>query len=218
MFLTGSIHVTMAGRTLAISIRMWIGELSMGAVSVHNCKSILLEQVKNSMENVENCPKLSICLSTYNRAKFIEETLDSIFSQDGISEVEVVIVNGASPDDTDARIAPYLPKHPNLHYYRETQNSGVDGDYDKAVQFANGEYCWLMTDDDLMESGAVLQVLTLIKGAYDLVVVNAECWNADFTKNLQTRMIKTTEDRIYSQNDSDAILAELATCLSFKAA
>ena len=43
-------------------------------------------------------PKLSICMATYNRGKFIGLTLDSIMSQMR-SDVELIVVDGASPDD-----------------------------------------------------------------------------------------------------------------------
>jgi glycosyltransferase involved in cell wall biosynthesis len=81
--------------------------------------------------------KLSICIATYNREKFIAETLDSILSQMQPG-IEVVIVDGASPDNTCQVIAPYLQRYPEIHYYRELENSGVDMDYDKAVVYAKG--------------------------------------------------------------------------------
>ena len=45
----------------------------------------------------------------------------------------------------------YLEPGRPLRYFRESVNSGVDRDYDKAVGYASGEYCWLMTDDDLLQ-------------------------------------------------------------------
>ena len=77
-------------------------------------------------------PRLTICIATYNRAKFIGETLDSILSQMHLG-VELVIVDGASPDNTPEVMAEYTSQYPALRYYRETENSGIDGDYDKAI-------------------------------------------------------------------------------------
>jgi dolichol-phosphate mannosyltransferase len=43
-------------------------------------------------------PKISIILSTYNEAHFIEKTLNSIF--DSLTDVEVIIVDDSSTDET----------------------------------------------------------------------------------------------------------------------
>lgn len=153
-------------------------------------------------------------MATYNRALFIGRTLDSILDQIQPG-VELLIVDGASPDDTREVIASYLGRHPNIRYYREEVNSGVDGDYDKAVSYAHGDYCWLMTDDDLLKPGAVKVVLNAIEGDPDLVVLNSEVRNADFSTVLTSRFIQLEQDKSYRSNEMDALFAETAGALSF---
>jgi len=159
-------------------------------------------------------PKLSICIATYNRGKFIGETLDSILSQMPPS-VELVIVDGASPDNTPEVMAQYLLDHPEIRYYREQENSGIDRDYDKAIGYARGEYCWLMTDDDLMHAGAISRVLDSLDTNPDLVVVNAEVQNADFTTVLNASFLKISSDREYGEKDNEKFFSEVASYLSF---
>ena len=154
-------------------------------------------------------PKLSICVATYNRGKFIGETLDSILCQ-SMQGVEIVVVDGASPDNTPEVMAPYLSAHPEIRYFREQENSGVDRDYDKAVAYATGEYCWLMTDDDLLRPGAVSRVLERIDGSPDLVVVNAEVRNYDFSIVLQERILDFSGDREYGAEDGEKFFSEAA--------
>jgi len=158
--------------------------------------------------------KLSICITTYNRGRFIGETLDSILGQ-MVSGVELVIVDGASPDNTHEVMAQYLLRYPEIRYFREQANSGVDGDYDKAVGYARGEYCWLMTDDDLLCPKAIPRVLESINGVFDLVVVNAEVRNVDFSRVLETRLLKFTSDREYATKDGEIFFSEVANYLSF---
>jgi glycosyltransferase involved in cell wall biosynthesis len=158
--------------------------------------------------------RLSICMATYNRALFIGRTLDSIIDQIQPG-VELLIVDGASPDATREVIAEYIGKSVNIRYYREDFNSGVDGDYEKAVSYARGDYCWLMTDDDLLKPGAVQIVLDAIDGDPDLVVLNSEVRNADLSTVLTPRFIQLKHDKVYCSKDMDTLFEETAGALSF---
>ncbi len=158
--------------------------------------------------------KLSICMATFNRGKFIGETLDSILTQMD-SRVELVVVDGASPDNTPEVMAQYLSRYPEIRYYREQTNSGVDADYDKAVGYAKGEYCWLMTDDDLLRPGAISRVLTELQGGQDLVVVNAQIRNADLSEIFQESLFKTCSDKQYDLRDGESFFSEMTESLSF---
>lgn len=153
-------------------------------------------------------------MATFNRSQYISETLDSILKEipDG---VELVIVNGASPDNTDEVVAPYLLKYPQISYYHEKKNSGVDEDFDKAVNYASGEYCWLMPDDDLIIPGAISSILKALQEKPDLVVINSECWNANFSKNLHTKMLSIKKDERYTTSDNEQSFLDLARCLSY---
>jgi glycosyltransferase involved in cell wall biosynthesis len=158
--------------------------------------------------------KLSVCIATYKRAAFIGETLDSILGQ-MTAEVELVVVDGASPDDTPEVVARVAAGHPGLRYYREKVNSGVDGDYDKAVSYAAGKYCWLMTDDDVLVPGAVSRVLAALDGRADLVVVNSEVRNLDLTVRLASPRLGVYEDLEYGAGRREEFFARTATYLSF---
>ena len=158
--------------------------------------------------------KLSICLATYNRGKFIGETLDSILSQMH-SGIELIVVDGASPDNTPEIMAQYVLRYPQIRYYREQENSGIDKDYDKAVGYAVGEYCWLMTDDDLLQPKAVARVLDALKEKPELVVVNAEIRNANLSGVLQSRRWQIIEDRQYKTGETAAFFREAGDYLSF---
>lgn len=158
-------------------------------------------------------PRLSICIATYNRGSFIAQTLDSFIEQLG-DRVELVVVDGASPDDTPSVIEHYVRPDRALRYFRESVNSGVDADYDKAVCYARGDYCWLMTDDDLLVPGALDCVLRALDDGPDLVVVNSQVLTADFSMVLTERLLKLRNGREYD-NGSEDFFVDAANYLSF---
>lgn len=158
--------------------------------------------------------KLSICIATYKRGHVIAETLDSIVCQLE-DDVEVVIVDGASPDHTREVVAPYVNAFANVRYIREETNSGVDQDYDKAVEYATGQYCWLMPDDDLLRPGAVLRILAAIEEGHDLIVVDEEVRTADFSQVLEKSRTGILEDRRYGPGDAEELFSDMGNHLTF---
>jgi abequosyltransferase len=129
--------------------------------------------------------------------------------------VELIVVDGASLDNTQDLMATYCSRYPQIRYYRESENSGVDRDYDKAVGYASGEYCWLMTDDDLLRPGAVERVLSELHESNDIVIANAEVRSADLTTLLSRSRLAHEQDRTYHSNESDIFFAECMRYLSF---
>jgi abequosyltransferase len=159
-------------------------------------------------------PKLSICIATYKRAAYIGETLAAIV-RDLPAGVEVLILDGASPDNTAQVVEAFTRQSAAVRYIRELNNSGVDQDFDKAVCSARGEFCWLLSDDDILKPGAVARVLALLEPTLDLLVVNARILNADLSVELIPRILDIADDRFYDLKSSDSFLAEIGDYLSF---
>lgn len=159
--------------------------------------------------------RLSLCLVTFKRADYIGETLDTILPQ-LVEGVELVIVDGASPDDTEEVVRRHVGDHPRVRYVREQENSGVDADYDKSVGYAAGEHCWLVADDDLIVPDAVARVLdVLAEEDPDLLVVDAEVRDRSLANVLDERRLPLTGLRRYGPADGDALMADAGNGLSF---
>lgn len=158
--------------------------------------------------------KLSVCIATYKRGAYIGDTLEAILAALPAA-AEVVIVDGASPDDTAQVVESFVRRNRAVRYFREATNSGVDRDFDKAVSYAKGEYCWLMSDDDILVPGAVARVLEKLDAGLDLLVVNSQVRNVDFSVELNPRILKFTTDREYVATEGDLFMGDAGGYLSF---
>lgn len=155
--------------------------------------------MKNSVVQI----KLSICIPTYNRAKFIGETLESIVSQAG-DNVEIVIVDGASTDNTAEVVNGYRKKFRNLVYFRSEKNMGVDRDMAKTIEFARGQYCWMFSDDDLLKPGAVKTVLKEIESGYEIYLCNITACNLRMSPYKQMFWLSAgTKNRVFNLHDKE---------------
>lgn len=158
--------------------------------------------------------KLSICISTFNRAALIGATLESIITQ-ATDECEIVVLDGASTDDTERVVSEWVAAFDRLRYVRQDTNNGVDRDFDRAVELARGEFCWLLPDDDLLKPGAVAAVLEALRRSYSLVVVNTEDKDANMANVLQQSRLGFSSDRVYGPGEMDRLFAEAGAHLSY---
>jgi abequosyltransferase len=158
--------------------------------------------------------RLSLCIATLNRADFIADTLHSVLAQ-LTPEIEVVVVDGASTDGTDRVVSDLFNDRPNCHLYRLSEKGGVDRDYCRAIERATGEYCWLLTDDDLLIHGAIETVLRNLSGDVDLLVVNAEVASKDLATTLMPQRLRISRDRDFGPKQQGDLLATAGTLLSF---
>ncbi len=116
--------------------------------------------------------KLSICIPTYNNGGFIGETLGSIVGQTGIEEVEIIVGDGASTDNTAAVVELFKINFPNLTYCNFGIKGGVDLDIAKTVELARGDYCWLMSADDVFKPGVIRRILKELEFKHAIYLCN----------------------------------------------
>lgn len=134
--------------------------------------------------------KLSICIPSYNRAAYLPETLASIFGQwrEGL---EVTIADNASTDGTEQLVAEVRKAHPDLRYYRWSENMGADRNYLKAVEIATGSYCWILGSDDTLAPGAVATVMRAIEDrSADIVLFNRMLCSSKLAPTREDRFLK----------------------------
>ncbi len=159
-------------------------------------------------------PVLSLVMATLNRAKFIGSTLESILPQLG-DDCELIVFDGASTDDTGVIVQRASAICSHVRYIRAETNSGIDRDYDFAVGHARGQYCWLISDDDLLHEAAVQRVIELLASAPDLIVVDSEVRDIDLNRVIAPRRLKFSGKRYYGVQDTDALMCDAGEALSF---
>jgi abequosyltransferase len=123
--------------------------------------------------------KLSVVIPVYNFARFLPQTLDTIVSQSRFCDVELLILDGASVDETPSLIKRYQRYFPQIKYVRQRERGGIDRDMAHAVAHAMGDYCWLFSGDDLMLPGAIGEVLDKIQTGSDLYLTRHFEWVDD---------------------------------------
>ena len=110
--------------------------------------------------------KLSLCIPTYTRAKFLSGALSSIADALAKSSlrIEVCVSDNASTDSTAQVVAEAQTLMP-IKYRRNAENQGVARNILASVSMAEGEFSWLLGDDDRLLPSALERLSGLFAAA-----------------------------------------------------
>ncbi len=117
-------------------------------------------------------PLLSVIVPSYNQGQYLGATLDSIFAQD-YRPLEVLVVDGASSDNSVDLLRDYAGRHPELRWWSEP-DSGVVEAVNKGLDRARGEFAAIQSSDDIYHPGALREAVELLRADPTLGVVCAD--------------------------------------------
>lgn len=137
---------------------------------------------------------LAICIPTFNRSNYLRGLLENIsFELEKyhiLNDIQIVIVDGQSDDDTEGMVGNYKINC-DLKYYRRDVRVGIDKDIIKCVELSDAKYCWLFSDDDRFCEGAIFYLLTVLKKENDLN--GCFCNRVSYDFNLKQKVAEVSE-------------------------
>jgi glycosyltransferase involved in cell wall biosynthesis len=95
-------------------------------------------------------PKVSVCIPTYNTARYLPTAIESVLRQD-FSDFELVICDDASTDNTSEIVHSYDDSR--IRYVRTAGKSGQSGIFNRCHQEARGELVTILHADDYFLPG-----------------------------------------------------------------
>ncbi len=113
---------------------------------------------------------VSVCIITYNQENFVAQAIESALIQKCNFEIEIIICDDCSTDNTPQIIQSYASKYPNkVKPYYAKQNIGMLKNWEKALKLCNGRYIALLEGDDFWNDENKLQK------QYQILERNADC-------------------------------------------
>lgn len=120
---------------------------------------------------------LSILIPTYNRADFLDYSLEIHIPLARKFNIQIFIFDNASTDNTKEIVHKWQINYPYLIYHRHNDNIGGVGNFEFALQYPSTEYVWLLGDTYQIPSKVIeniLQILTQQNTRFDAIVLNLE--------------------------------------------
>lgn len=104
--------------------------------------------------------KISIITTTYNSARTLRDTMDSLLRQ-SYSDYEYIVVDGASSkDDTVAIIREYEPRFEGRMRWVSEPDRGIYDAMNKGIAMATGDVVGILNSDDFYTSDDVLATIS----------------------------------------------------------
>ena len=95
-------------------------------------------------------PKVSVIVPIYNVEGYIEKCLETLVNQT-LDDIEIILVNDGSKDNSALIAKKYLEKYPEKIVYLEKENGGLSDARNYGMPYAKGEYIAFLDSDDYVE-------------------------------------------------------------------
>lgn len=107
-------------------------------------------------------PKVSVIVPVYNVENYIEKCLNTLVNQT-IQDIEIIIVNDGSKDNSEDIIKKFIEEYPDKIVYLEKENGGLSDARNFGIPYAKGEYIAFLDSDDYVENYMYQEMYELAK-------------------------------------------------------
>lgn len=122
-------------------------------------------------------PLVSICIPTYNNAKYLRESLDSIVNQTYPNK-EIIVSDNASIDNTEKIVKEYVEKY-KVKYYKNEKNIGAEANFTRCIELANGEFIAIYHSDDIYDKEIIARQVEYLNGHLNSGAVSTLAYDID---------------------------------------
>jgi len=141
---------------------------------------------------------LTISIAAYNVEKYLDQTLKSIVASNVTDDLEAIIVNDGSKDNTAAKAEKYIEEYPDTFILINKENGGWGSTVNASINIAKGKYFKLLDGDDWVDSEGLAEFVNRLKN------IDTDCVFTNYTevyeKNMNKNLIepKYEKEKIFS--------------------
>ena len=136
---------------------------------------------------------LSISVAAYNLEDLVKENIESFLKCKYKDEIEVLVIDDGSKDNTAEVVSEYQKKYPNTIRLIKQKNAGPGSTVNTGIKNATGKYFKMIDGDDWVESENVDKLIESIRDLdADMIITNYEIFNnklGKIIKNLKPNLI-----------------------------
>lgn len=162
---------------------------------MHDFQKDVLYQSENYIAN----PKVTTMTPLYNGEEFVQGLLDSFEQQTIFDEIEIIIVDSNSSDNSHSLILDFLRRHNNVSYIKTSFRENVCEAMNRILSIARGEYIACAMVDDRHRPDALEKMVAVLDNHPDIALVYANSYYSN-VKNDTFTATKATEVRLWPKD------------------
>lgn len=108
--------------------------------------------------------KVSVIVPSYNRAAYLPMALESLAAQEGAADLDVIVIDDGSSDDTRERVREFQTACPDLplrYFYQD--HAGISAARNRGILSAEGDWIAFLDSDDLWHPEKLKRQLAYLK-------------------------------------------------------
>lgn len=115
-------------------------------------------------QDTSSQPLLHVFLLTYNREKSFRSTLQAIAASP-LKDHLLTVMDNCSTDGTPAVCEEFRTILPHMNVCRHPRNMGFGANFLRSIELSQGEYTWVLCDDDTLFPDQIAALLTVLRDA-----------------------------------------------------
>ena len=148
--------------------------------------------------------KVSVIVPVYNVEKYIEKCLDSLVNQT-LKEIEIIVVNDGSPDNSQKIIDKFVKKYPKIIKSYMKENGGQGSARNLGLKYAQGEYIAFVDSDDYVELDMFEKMYSIAKQDNSDIVI---CGNNNIS--LDGKVVGVEKAQLFDDTNLSILFGKMA--------
>jgi hypothetical protein len=112
---------------------------------------------------------VSVFVPCYKYGHYLRGCVESILRQEGV-DVRVLILDDSSPDNTPDVARELMREDSRVEYHRNAKNLGHIETYNVGIEWCSGDYCLLLSADDMLTPGALARAARVMDQRPEVVL------------------------------------------------
>ena len=104
-------------------------------------------------------PRISVIILTFNNIELTRACLDSVMTHSDYPNLEIIVVDNASSDGTQAYLEDFIVRHPDVQIVLNPENLGFAAGNNVGLSIATGDYLVLLNNDTVVTKGWLMTLL-----------------------------------------------------------
>lgn len=125
---------------------------------------------------------LTVVIPMYQVEKYIEQCLESFVVPELLDELEVLVINDATPDHSRELAVEYQKRYPNTFRIIDKENGGHGSTINRGIEEAAGRYFKVVDGDDWVDQTGLRHLVALLRKTNADMVLSNYVWVDEKTR------------------------------------